>query len=92
MRKPFKSDVSPGNLYQYLFREPEEYDYQLPKPSEDIVEIVIPIARDEPKLKIREKVIGQLAGTDPSEEVTFKKRKVNSSFKRNARQRFTDDD
>ncbi|KAG8191211.1 hypothetical protein JTE90_021947 [Oedothorax gibbosus] len=72
-------------------KEPEEYDLQLPKPSEDIVEMVIPVARDEPRLKIREKVVGSLAGTDPSEEVTFKKRKFKSNFKRNARQR-TDDD
>ncbi|XP_015924522.1 WW domain-binding protein 4 [Parasteatoda tepidariorum] len=72
--------------------EPEEIDLQLPKPSEDLVEVVIPIATDEPKLKIKEKVIGNLTDIDSSEEVTFKKRKFLGSSKRNTRQRTDDDD
>ncbi|GIY29954.1 WW domain-binding protein 4 [Caerostris extrusa] len=73
-------------------KEPEYVDLQLPKPSEDIVEVVIPVAKDEPKLRLKEKVIGQLTDTDPTEKVAFKKRKFASSASRNTRQRFTEDD
>ncbi|CAL1288442.1 unnamed protein product [Larinioides sclopetarius] len=70
-----------------------EIDLQLPKPSEDLIEVIIPVAKDEPKLKITEKIVGQLVDIDSSEGVTFKKRKFGgSSAKRNARQRNLDDD
>lgn len=71
--------------------EPVDYDLQLPSPSENAVEIVIPIHKDECTLKFKEKIIGQLSDTEPG-EVTFKKRKLAGSFKKNARQRTTDDD
>ena len=74
-----------------ISREPVEYDLQLPEQSENTVEVVIPIHKDEPSLKFKEKIIGQLSDTEPG-EVTFKKRKNAGSFKKNARQRFTDDE
>ncbi|XP_054724369.1 WW domain-binding protein 4-like [Uloborus diversus] len=72
--------------------EPVEIDLQLPKPSENIIEVVIPVARDEPKMKFKEKTIGKLEDTDCQEDVVFKKRKFNFGSKKNARQRTNDDD
>ncbi|KAF8782314.1 hypothetical protein HNY73_012613 [Argiope bruennichi] len=82
-----------GQWTTVVKEEPVEIDLQLPKPNEDLVEVVIPVAKDEPKLKFKEKVVGQIENSDPSEGVTFKKRKfAGSSAKRNARQRNLDDD
>ncbi|GFU24516.1 WW domain-binding protein 4, partial [Nephila pilipes] len=73
--------------------EPEEIDLQLPKPSENVEEIVIPLSKDNSSLKFKEKIVGHLEDTDPSESVAFKKRKfAGSSGKRNTRQRNLDDD
>ncbi|GFY49280.1 WW domain-binding protein 4 [Trichonephila inaurata madagascariensis] len=74
-------------------KEPVEIDLQLPKPSENIVEVVIPLSKDNTSLKFKEKIVGHLEDTDPSETVTFKKRKFfGLSGKRNTRQRNLDDD
>ncbi|GBM08063.1 WW domain-binding protein 4 [Araneus ventricosus] len=82
-----------GQWVTVVKKEPVKIDLQLPKPSEDLIEIVIPVVKDEPKLKFSEKIVGKLEDTDPSEGVTFKKRKfAGSSAKRNARQRNLDDD
>lgn len=78
-------------MYKFLFREPVQYDLQLPAPSEDYVEVVIPLHKDTPSLKFKEKVIGTISDGN-SGDVTFKKRKFAGSFKRNARQRTADDD
>lgn len=68
-----------------------EYDLQLPEQSENTVEVVIPIHKEESSLKFKEKVVGSLSDTEPG-SVTFKKRKNAGALKKNARQRFTDDD
>ncbi|KFM65081.1 WW domain-binding protein 4, partial [Stegodyphus mimosarum] len=74
-------------------KEPVQYDLELPKLPENYVEVAIPVVKDEePRLKFKEKTIGQLCDGDSNEEVTFKKRKFNSSCKKNARQRTIDDD
>lgn len=73
------------------YRVPVEYDLQLPEQSENTVEVVIPIHKEESSLKFKEKVVGSLSDTEPG-SVTFKKRKNTGALKKNARQRFTDDD
>lgn len=85
--------VDPYGRWVTIEKEvPEEIDLQLPKASENIVEVVIPLSKDNTSLKFTEKIVGHLEDTDPSEVVTFKKRKfVSSSGKRNTRQRLDDD-
>ncbi|XP_035232724.1 WW domain-binding protein 4-like [Stegodyphus dumicola] len=74
-------------------KKPVQYDLELPKLPENYIEVAIPVVKDEePRLKFKEKTIGQLSDMDSNEEVTFKKRKFNSSCKKNARQRTVDDD
>lgn len=67
----------------------EGADLQLPKVETEYTEVIVP--KQEERLKFKEKTFssGSL-GSASAESVGFKKRKNNSSFKRNIRKR--DDD
>jgi len=68
---------------------PEELDLQLP-PQQEYVAVITPT--EEPKFKFKEKVVTLHGDSAKGETTGFKKRKVNSNFRKNARTKTEDDD
>ncbi|XP_071439570.1 WW domain-binding protein 4-like isoform X2 [Hetaerina americana] len=99
-KKPIKTDIpvvfgpapkaEPYGTWKSVEPSPPSVDLELPE-QKNFIEYKVPELSEEVKIKFKEKKVESLGGGDGS-SVSFKKRKVNNSQKRNVRQRLDEND